>query len=143
MRKRSTGITSSQFTGGQQPSPQGDRACAPAPTSDLLDESAVRLLADFFILLAEWDFKQTNASLGDMQPSVAIPTSSRCPSKSAESPIDTDQPSSCTAVPESLQDKLANVAYPVERPIAGVRYHGQPSFTTQHFHAGLREESGG
>jgi hypothetical protein len=43
-----------------------------ARATDLLDESAIRLLADFFLLLAEWDSKRTNRNLGDLTADVTI-----------------------------------------------------------------------
>jgi hypothetical protein len=42
----------------------GSEASATIPIPGPLDEAAVRLLADFFLLLADWDAKQKNRNLG-------------------------------------------------------------------------------
>jgi hypothetical protein len=50
----------------------GGEALPTAPPAGLLDEAAVRLLADFFLLLAEWDRKQKNRDLGATLPGTTI-----------------------------------------------------------------------
>jgi hypothetical protein len=54
------------------PASAGGEASATTPTADLLDNAAVRLLADFFLLLAEWDAKQKNRNLGATLPDTPI-----------------------------------------------------------------------
>jgi hypothetical protein len=50
----------------------GGKAPAATATAGLLDDAAVRLLADFFLLLAEWDRKQKNRDLGATLPGTTI-----------------------------------------------------------------------
>ena len=49
----------------------GCEAPATTPNAELLDDDAVRLLADFFFLLAKWDAKQ-NRNLGATFPGTTI-----------------------------------------------------------------------
>ncbi len=58
--------------GPLSPATAGCAAPATTPTADLLDNAAVRLLADFFLLLAEWDAKQKNRNLGATLPDTTI-----------------------------------------------------------------------
>lgn len=72
----------------------GCEAQATTPTAELLDNDAVRLLVDFFLLLAKWDAKQ-NRNFGATFPGTTIHPEA---DMAAERKVSTaGRPARCTA----------------------------------------------